>query len=537
VLVLLSCSRESTPPLWEPQTELNSKEYKGGLFPVWITLKEPTRGPNIRWHEGNAAKIAYRKQGKDPATNLIKADTAFFYWDNPPQPFIKIDSTEITIDAAKSWKYDTTFFYRDTVYAIVNGVESEPIVIEIKNILPRIKSISVGDVSQPGDSLLTIAANPGVELKIAISLEKTFNKANRARVEMPREIKGLSLDIDSTNDSLWVYKWKVPPIDTIADSSMYIKIKDSGGFGERLYKVYLVIYTEVGSVWVAAEKELAKYTSMGVEVAKISGFGNISDIAVNSTNRRLFVADKDSNAVYIYDTNGKKLSSNALFDNPTSVAIDVVGNYAWVADAQGLQSFKVTGDAISTASESYSMDGPIKGLSIDQFQKDFVWFARPENDAVGFIKNKVLEYIDINWNRPEMVSYHNGIAWIADSARVVAVNENGEILAKISGFEFVGSISADAKGVWVSDIYASTVYRFQGTFNGSTLDITQTVANGMALKKFISPIFVSALISDGSAWIIDRDAGMAVRYDALGNEIATGTVDRPYLGKTIQEWE
>jgi DNA-binding beta-propeller fold protein YncE len=529
--ILFSCSRESSPGPWEPKTELNSREYKGGIFPVWITLKEPAREANVRW-SAQSALIAYSKQGIDPAKNLIKADTAFLYWDTPPTPFLHI----VRIDSARS---DTTYYYRDTIFAIVDGVASLPIVIEVKNILPRIDSISVQKVSQPGDSLLTIAAHPGDIVEISISLKKDFNKANRPDVEMPREMEGLRQK--SSNDSVWVYEWNVPNV-SISDSSMYIKIKDYGGYGERLYKVHLVVYTESGSVWVASENELVKYTSTGIEVVRISDdFKYISDIAVNSNNGRLFVADKDGNTIYIYDTYGRQLSKNTSFKSPTAVAIDVVGMYAWVADENGLQRFKIENDALSSASLSYGSDkvgGPIEGLAIDQFQKDFVWFAAPLIDTVGLVIESndpiIMSSVTPSWNRPSMVSIDpkNGIAWIADSSRIVAIDASGTTKARITEFGFVSSVSASAGGVWASDILKGKVCYFRQASDN-------TAMGGMVIPdEFLSPISVSALTSDGSVWIVDREAGRVVRYDINGNQIAYGTgLKLPRIGKTIQKVE
>jgi hypothetical protein len=543
--LLLSCSRESTPEPFEPKTELNGRDYNGGLFPVWITLKEPVKDTNsISWRYKSPI-IAYRKQGMDTVKNLIKADTAYFYWDKPPAPFLHITK----IDSINS---DTVYYYRDTVYAIVDGVQSLPIVIEVKNILPRIKSISVGGVKQTNDSLLlpwetkpiTIAAHPTGKTDISIQLEKPFNiHGFYPKVEMPPEIKTLS-EKPSPDCPLCIsYEWE--PEKIITDSSIYIKIKDSGGYGERLYKVLLVVYNELGSVWISTENEMVKYTSTGVEVARISDFKYINDFAINSNDGRLFIADRYDNSVSIYDTYGKQLSKSTSFNRPTAIALDVVSYKAWIADSTGLQRFDFSKDILSSDDIIYDIGG-IEGLATTKVRdsEDFVWFVSPQKDIVGFVKNSQdPEFVRPNtWSRPSRVSLDlfNNVAWIADSTRVTAVNDAGEIMARITDFNFSYywplSISAGAGGVWVSDVEKGMAYYFRGPFSGNELDLNKKPVSGMELNEFTSPVSVSTLTSDGSAWIVDREDGKIVRYDTLGNKIAYGAgIKLPRLGKTIQK--
>jgi len=567
LVFLSSCSREGSEPLWEAQSVMGN-EYKGGLFPVHITLKDPVNNADrISWST-RYARIAYRKQAIN-SKKQITADTAFLYWETPPPVFEKIDSVKIKKDkkdTTVSWEIKTTYYYRDTVFAIVNGAkESLPIVIEVKNILPRIKNIIIGGISKPGDSLLTIAANPGDKLEIQLILEKPFknpfNNPLHPEIEMPqilRRDKGnliLRSENDKTgDDSVFVYEWTVPTKE-ISDSSEYLKIKDSGGHGERLYKVHLVVYTECSSVWVAAENELVKYSPTGIEVARINkasgaDFNSISDIAVNSKNEKLFVVDESKSSFSIYNNYGKELYiDTSFFQLPSSVAVDLDGNYVWIADAKNqidttykarLRRFSLISDSILFATVGYDISGPIKGLSINQFHSDFVWFAIPKRDTIGFTKGvpDSIRFIKNTWERPSMISHDpsNGIAWIADSSRIVAIDINGKIMAIIRGFGFVSSVSANNGSVWASDILTRKVYRFKGRpFTGTTQDTTLTVINGRIIDGFMAPVSVSAYIADGGAWVIDKEAGMAVRLDSNGTRIASGTgLKLPILGKTLQ---
>jgi len=530
VVFLLSCSRESEEPLWEPQSHLSGKVYNGGLFPVWITLKEPVSDASaIEWRRLRGAEIAKRTQAIDPNTNLIKADTAFLYWETAPQP-------TIVITAKDSNKTDTAYYYRDTVFAIVNGKESLPIVIEVKNILPRITGISINGLEQPGDSVLTIAAHPGGNLKIEIRLEKPFNKSFHAEVTMPEIMNGLITK--SKSDSLWVYEWT--PNEIIADSSV-LKIKDSGAYGERLYKLRIVVYTESGSVWVASANELIKYSPTGTEVARIKDdFNSISALTLNSKDGTLFVTDESQNFIAIYNTHGKQLYKNNNFQSPTGVAFNVEGRNVWVADRSGLQRFPFDGNSLGTSDvPNDDILGIIEGLAVNQFESDLTWFAIPKNDIVGYVEDLTVKYLTYSWQRPSMVSLApaSGIAWVADSSRVVAIDTSGKVWASIKGFRDAYSVSASGSSVWVSDRVAGKVYRFAGPFRGNLQDTILTVANGIpANYEFQRPVSVSAFTSDGSVWIVDRDAGKTVRLDSLGRVTASGTgLTLPNLNVTLQK--
>jgi len=517
---------------------------------VWITLKEPVENADISWKTGNA-RIAYRSSGLNEK-DLITADTAFLHWETPPP--IRLDSIETTKsgDSIKTWRIDSA--YVDTIFAIVDGLRSEPVIVKVRNILPNIKSFSVAGLEQPGDSTITIAAHPGDRLEIAIRFEKTFNKAYSPVIE-GLDILGEGENFKPTrSDSVYSWEWIVPQRDI--DTTALLRIKDSNGYGERLYKIRLVVYPDFGSVWVASEKEVVKYSPSGARVARIRDtFDVISDIAVNSNNGRLFVIDQSKNTFAVYDSYGKQISKNtSLLKNPTGIAVDIDGNYVWVADSDRLRPFTVSGsDIVANANLEYSLAGrgQVKGLSPDQFEREFLWFAIPERDTVGYIHfvaspttDKVPEYKPNNkpgkWNRPSMVSLDpvNGLAWIADSSRILAIDADGKEFAIISDFGFVSSVSAAGGSVWASDILRGRVYHFPGPFKGTERDLSRTVMDGMIVEEgFSAPVFVSAFIADGSAWVMDKGTGKTVRVDSLGNITAEGIGLIPFIGKTIQKVE
>ena len=530
VIVFSSCSRESSPDTFKPKTDLGN-EYNGGLFPVWINLKDKIAlkdSGNIDWITGTS-QIAYRTRAVNDK-DLITADTAFLFWNTTPEAFVKIDSTKIK--GTEEWKYDTATYYRDTVYAVVNGKESEPFVIEVKNIIHRIKSITVSGIVHNGDSVITIAAHPGTQMELSIELENPFNAANRPNMEMPPEM-GTLVEKSRTNEQI-VYQWIVPnkPFSGMTNLS----VTGSRTQGKRTYKINLVVYTDFGSIWAASEKEIVKYSPEGAEVARIKGdFKSISDIAVNSKNGNLFVVDQGANAVSIYDTYGNNIyKSEGEFTAPTSAAIEAVDGSVWIADETGLGKYAFRDSTLGGSSTSYPITGQIKSISINQFN-NFIWFAQTKENKVGFI-NAATEEIPNTWNRPSVISvdHVSGAAWVADSSGITAVDINKNILATIKGFGFVSSVYANNNNIWVSDILNRKVYRFKASLKSGQMQ-NLTIADGLAIGGFLSPVFVSAYNEDGSVWVVDKGAGMVVKLDALGKRIASGTgLELPNIGKTIQ---
>ncbi|GBU24020.1 hypothetical protein R83H12_00640 [Fibrobacteria bacterium R8-3-H12] len=584
LVFLSSCSREGTDPVWEAQSPPGfDNEYYGGLFPVYIVLKEPVDDESsISWST-RYARIAYRNQNTNSRGQII-ADTAFLYWEAqppaPPAPPAPATPTASSASASTPGS-EIVETHKDTIFAIVNNVPSLPIVIDVKNILPRIKSIKVGNKPpQAVDSLLTIAtiaANLGDKLTISIELEKVVKNEFHPIIIMPSSMGSSRYEL-SEDELTFNYEWTVR--NSESDSYEYLTIRDSRGQGEMKYKVHLVAYTECGSVWVAAEKELVKYSPTGIKVAGITqmegDFNSISDISVNSKNGKLFVVDESKNSFTLWNNYGEPLNNDkkqGVLFKPSGIAVDVEGDYVWIADIKGSASFgsssSKSSSSVSSALESssgsdaklrrfllvsnelnnvseqpYEMPGPIKGLSINQFQSNFVWFAIPKSNKVGFTieppEPKFLEpkLTPNAWNRPSMVSHDlsNGTIWIADSSRVVAIDTSGNVLVNIKEFKFVSSVSASKGNVWVSDILSGIVYLFKEPpegFKGNWV-----AGNGKPLKNFIAPISVSAYTADGGAWVIDKEKGMAVRLNSNGDIIASGTgLKLPILGKTVQKVE
>lgn len=524
--LLGACSRSSSDA-GVVHSQVSDGKYRGGLYKLWVDLETPVGDETqIRWKTGKA-DIAQRGLYRD-AGGLIHSDTVYLAWERLPKPIIRLDSTKID---SVNWKVDSVYIYRDTLAVVIDGEESAPIVVEILNILPRIDSLIVGGIAQDGDSILVLAAHPGDRIEIEMPFSDAYNDKFRPQVEWP-EIGGLVTRLQS--DSLWKWEWSVPN-DSYMDTTLQLRIFDTGGYGDRFYDVHLVVYTEYASAWVASGNQLVKYSPDGAEVARIDdSLKEVSDIVLNSNNHRLWVLDRSANALHYYDAFGKTIyEDDSTFDTPLSIAVDVESGYLWVSDivdptASVLKSrvgrYMLSGSKLVAVGTPISLEGPIRGLSIDQFQRDLIWFVSPESDFVGFIRDgadsaKIFADSIYNFNRPTMVSFDpiKGVAWIADSSRILGIDTAGNLRASVVGFGFANCVSAAGGYVWVTDMLKGLVYRFDGGMTQTNV----TASGGIA--GFLAPSAVSAFGRDGGAWVSDQGAGRVVRLDASGAWTASGT--------------
>ena len=539
VVSFMGCSRSGSDSHQVSALSSDGK-YRGGLYKVWVHLADPVASADlVRWKTGRAI-IAERNQSVD-SDGMVETDTVYLAWEELPHPQVILDS--VRLDSV-SWQVDSTYVYRDTLAVVVDGQETDPMVVEIVNILPRLDSLYIGGIAQPGDSVLVMAAHPGDKLEIIMPFSDAFNSNYRPQVEWP-EIGGLVNRMMS--DSVWKWEWSVPN-DSYMDTTLQLRIYDTGGYGDRFYNLRLVIYTEYASAWVASGNHLVKYSPDGAEVVRIeNGFTEVSDLVLNSNSHKLWVLDRASNQLRYYDTFGKLLHmDSSTFETPLSIAVDVESGYLWVSDivdlsASVLQSrvgrYMLNNGSLQEVGTSFTLDGPIRGLSIDQFQRDLLWFVSPESDFVGYIRDgaTAAHVFDdpavYGFNRPTMVSFDpaTGVAWIADSSRVIAIDTAGTVVASVVGFGFANSVSAAGGSCWVTDVLQGNVYRISGSLRQVNANLPTPITG------FLAPTSVSTFARDGGAWVADQGAGRVVRLDASGTWVASGTgLKLPNLVKVHQ---
>lgn len=543
LLLLIGCSKTPEPVQVSLQGE-KSKEtgayaYRGGLFKVWVTLENPVNAiSDIRWKTGKG-DIAYRTASGEGS---IISDTVYLHWESLPKEIVDIDTIEVepnpkdTTQKEVTYRYDTTYHYFDTLSVVISGEEHDIGVVEIFNILPKIDSLSLGGISQVGDSTLTLAVHPGERMEIKILFSDAFNKTYPVQtVDWPEGIG--TFELKQKSDSIWTWNWNAP--NQLLDTVLELEITDKGGYGSRIYRLHFISYDESGSAWVVSGTDLVKFSPEGTEVARIIGkFKEISDLVLNSNStisNKLWAVDLAANSISRYDAYGRlEASDSASFKSPFSVAVDVETRLVWVSSLAAstgdtlqskVQRYTISGATLTAFGTAYTLPGSVKGLSVDQFEQAVAWFVSPEEDFVGYVRSGAANATmfrgdPYRFNRPSQVSWDavSGKAWIADSSRVVVLDTAGNIIASVTGFKFANSLSAAGGVCWVTDIMSGTVYQFPMSLTG-----VRTVNDGLAVGGFIAPASVSTFSADQGAWVSDKAAGEVVRLDANGNRIASGT--------------
>ncbi|NLB63048.1 MAG: hypothetical protein GX801_02945, partial [Fibrobacter sp.] len=461
--------------------------YRGGLMKMWIKLHEPVDDINqIRWKTGKA-DIAKRQSLIE--NNQVLADTVYLHWESlPTAAEWEADSSTVSGDSltnSDSLMASEKLRYFDTIAVVVDGMESKVEVVEIINILPRIDSLFLRGIAQRGDSQLVVSVHPGERVDLAMSFVDAFNEDFPVQTIDWPDLMG-EISLVNKDDSIWRWRWEVP--NELLDTALTMVLTDKSGFGTRKYELKLIVYEESGSVWAVAGPDLLKFSSQGSEVLRVkSVFKEASDMVVNTNStiiNKVYVLDAAANKVFNFDSYGRliKLDSTS-FVAPMALALDAELGFLWVSDLS-----KVAGDTLYSRIRKFDFNsqeeaeeigqaidipGPVKSLSADQFHRDMLWFTSAKEDMVGYINFSSGEYHkidggDLQFNRPLTVSYDpvSGLAWVADSSRVIAIDREGKIKATITDFEYANALSAGGGVCWVSDVYAGAVYKFSSSILG-----------------------------------------------------------------------
>ena len=545
VLALMGCSTPSASDL-EVQIQgtrnddTGNYQYHGGLFKVWVTLDEGVSGEdNVRWKTGKA-DIAIRNNTTD-ANGLIASDTVYLHWESLPDSVLILDTTiTATSDSTADTTVDTTYEYLDSIAVVIDGEESLVEAVEICNILPKIDSVWMGGIGQIGDSTITLAVHPGERMELAFRFTDAYNTAYPVQnIAWPDEIG--SLAVTQQLDTMWTWTWDAP--NSLMDTLLPLVLTDKGGYGTREYSLHLVVYNEAGAAWTVSGNELVKFSPGGSEVARVDGgFQEVSEIVVNSNStvsNKVWVLDAGigASAIYQFDTYGRLVwADSTTLNSPYSLAVDVESRLLWVSDLasvsgdtlySSIHRFNLNGSdsVLQEVGTAFSVPGPVRGLSVDQYECTFVWFVSPEMDFVGYIRTgdsttRIFADSVYAFNRPTAASYDatTGLVWIADSSRVLVMDSAGNVQATITGFTNANSLSAAGGVCWVADIVAGVVYRFAGTLTGS-----RSISDGLAVDGFIEPASVSTYAADQGVWVADKGAGEVVRLDVSGSRLSGGS--------------
>jgi hypothetical protein len=526
LVVLSSCADEAVPDN-RPKVYCDSHDmkYRGGLLKFWAEWPdtEVESSEQLRWKTGKG-QIATRESER--SRDLIVGDTVYIHWEELPTPTVELDTT--LNDTGGVASVDSIKYYIDSIAIIVDDYEAKNVAVEILNILPAFDSLYVAGTVAPADSTILLAAHPGEKINFYYTYRDTFNQDYAPEVSWPSfggDVRPLS------GDSL--PGWSVRFPNNVLDTNLPLVMRDRGGYGERNYMLHIVSYRESGSAWAFAGGDLVKFSTSGSEILRLKDrFQSVSDLIIDPNLHRMWILDRETNGVYTYNTFGEELGYDTAFTDPLSVAIDVESNLLWVSDLENpdssvsrIRKFDISNPSEFVELSSFSVPGPVRGFAANQYERDFLWFVSPESDFVGYIitgaDSAIIFDEGFDFNRPTMVSYapESGMAWIADSSRVVVMDTSGTIHARITGFQYANALSAAGDACWISDIMRGEVVRFEQDITGSL-----TISDGLRVQSLVTPTSLATFGLDGSVWVSDRGLGQVLLFDSDGDlqSAATG---------------
>ncbi len=495
-------------------------EYEGGAFVVIGKPGDPVDLDSLSWNLGSAEIVRHGiARNRD---GLLIADTAFVQWRKLPK---------VSIDTLPPRKDDTTktpvldTVYRDTLSVWVNNVESNRQVIKLLNILPQVDSLSLSDVPQNLQrEVITWASRAGESSLLKLKIRDPFNSNYTVKMNW---VGGTGITRISQTDSVWEFQWLAP--DSIMEDTIYLELSDARGAGVQRWPVHRFNYKEGGSVWIGGAVEVHKFSGRGQKVNSVflDGF-EVGDIAIYPTRNSVWISDLGKNMLRRFDRDGKLLRADSNLRQISSLSLDVVSQILWAGDLLTSGQGRLTGfdmtrsdSLVALSKRDTSPNGPVSALTIDQYDATRLWFTRPELDQVlswkgGQADTLVLVHNATDTllvNRPHVLAYdaRSRALWIGDSTSLILSDTTGAVLARITGFDFIGGMAAGAGEVCVTDARQNRLYRFRSSVRGIGLRADQ---DGQYLGGFSNPMGVGFSPQDKSCWVADRDAGSVVQVSA-----------------------
>ena len=224
-----------------------------------------------------------------------------------------------------------------------------------------------------------------------------------------------------------------------------------------------------GSCWAAGD-EVVHLAADGSELWRDSDIATARAVCVNPTDGSCWVGERyliypgepSSGRVFHLDEEGAELVSVEGFGDPVSVAVNVSDGSCWVADLGSWDG-----------SVGRYFDSAVIHLAEDGTQ---LWRGEFEGPA------------------SVAVNPADGSCWVADSAQVVHLSEEGEVLWQMAGLSHPRALSVVAfdGSCWVGDTLLSRV--------GELLHLD---AEGAEIWSEAGPAVsgLSANSSDGSCWV------------------------------------
>ncbi|MGL1902224.1 MAG: hypothetical protein OCC49_08820 [Fibrobacterales bacterium] len=480
-------------------------------------------GSVVAWHS-NSGMVAYHtpviKNG------FVDSDTAYILWETLPTPHIDSVAAQGVMIA------DSTF--ADTVHVVVNGVYSNPISVEIENIAPRIDSVMISGVSQEVRSenyreLIHLFGRAGQDLYFSLSLSDAY----KASLISPQvTLNGFTLISTAADSAANSYEYRLELDAAEIDTIVTLQISDSHSLMFREYRVRVIGYQEIGSLWMSDENDLIKITRYGTEIFRLrNSFNDISSIAIDpNTPSPVWVADEGANALYRFSENGIQEMRDSSFVSPRSVALDHDSKVLWVSSGinnQGVvKSFQIADTTLTELTMDSVSKGYVSDLVVD-YRENSSWYVNPVTDTVymSVDTGRVLDPAQFlpffTFKNPASIAfdYVASQLWVADSSTLYLMNSDGTGIDSITGFQKISKISAWNGICWIVDTKAGQVVKLSSSEMTSFQAVSSLSPGVQVFSGFSNPIGAVVDQSDNGCWITDTEVGSLVKLDANGIEV------------------
>jgi hypothetical protein len=239
----------------------------------------------------------------------------------------------------------------------------------------------------------------------------------------------------------------------------------------------------------------------------------------------------------------------AAVDEYGATALDTLGvvvytevGCAWIISqgAQEIVKLSAIGD------ELLRLDGfsDLQDLDLDaENRRLWVCEGHPAGLLSFDLRGQELFRVDTGLGRPLRLRARERTGSVlvldGDSAQVVEINLFGDAeLRRIGGLTRPNALDLDQRtgALWICDEGSNSLYHIADGYEGSIADVRSS-PHVIRRDGYLFPVDVSVEDSTGACWLVDKEAGSLVRYEAGGSDslVVTGLENPVAVAATWSE--
>lgn len=272
--------------------------------------------------------------------------------------------------------------------------------------------------------------------------------------------------------------------------------------------------------------QLAKLTHDAQhQILRTAGFYSLVDVEPNSVTGEVWVLERYTrfvgNALRVSPL-GRIQQPTVPFTGPVDVAIDLSSNSIWIADQEGRFVAKLD----SIGGRQFTNREFLSPVALDVDQRNGTcWVADRKLRRIARVNKEgsptdfsAIEFVAV---QSVTVNSVDGSVWVADSTRVIKVNENGGRELELDHeFQHAYKIAVNENtgDIWVVDRGPSTLLKFSN--NG---------AQSFEMSGFSEPHDLAVNPFDQSCLVADTENARLVKVSASGEIVSEFTnINSPY---------